>query len=157
MKWRTILIPSAFVVGGHPAQEAWEAETDDGHPIQCLIWGRGSSASPLTLFVRVGEQVEVGYDYQPPTAPGVDASAGIVWPARQPTLEELEEATNRFSPRGALMGLGPLTSKGPGAELTTDVNAPWYGVPLIQAGVAEGSPAARRSLILTPGGKTDAN
>lgn len=147
MEWRAILIPSAFSSGKTAAHRAWEAETEDGHPIQCLeIEGTNRGEGPR-IFVRVG-QVLVADAHGP--------GEGMA-PPRNPTLEELEECVNRFCPVGAIMGLGALVSKGPDAPLTHETDLPWLGVPLIRAGAVEGSPAAGPTILRASGGMPDAN
>lgn len=150
MKWENGLIPPAFSTGPTPPHACFTAHTDDLRPIECFLWGLGSQTEPYRLFVRVGALSEEPAKWDP-EAPTL----------RNPTLEELMSAINHAVPAGASLQIaGALESKGTdqGAQLQEDPEGvEWIGLALIQTGVAEGSPAARRSLILEPGGMNHAD
>jgi len=153
MEWRTILIPSAFSTGKEAASRAWEAETVDLHPIQCMEFDATDRGDPPRIFVRVGEF----HGWRGEVDGGTGEMLQKTYPPRNPTLEELEECVNRFCPVGAIMGLGALVSKGPDAPLTHETGLPWLGVPLIRAGAVEGTPAAGPTILRASGGIPDAN
>lgn len=167
MEWTVALIPPEFstLPPGSPPNanlpdSAWRAQTDDLRPIECIVWGKGTPEHPMELFVRVGQgRAHVGNF-------GVDPGTGVPLPdppiedtpPRMPTFVELCSAIDRAALAGSVFTLGFYTSKGRATEPDPlPEAAKWVGMQVAQAGFAEGSEAARRSLILTPGGVPNAN
>lgn len=142
MEWQKILIPPEFTTQPPAPEAAWGAETDDGRPIQCIIWGEGSEASPLILAVRVGKL--------PPheECEFFVGTGNLPRELREPTFQELRDAANNLTPEGTGFTLGAIVSGQPSPDLE---GAEWIVFQLLQIGVAANTPAARRSLIITPG------
>lgn len=152
MEWTVSLIPPEFSTGPSPAESAWKATTADCRPIECLAWGNGTPASPLQLFVRVG-----GRSYDEKVADGGEPKSFTGRP-RIPTFEELQEAIDHTSPAGAIFSLGAYTSRGRDAgERELPETVEWLGMAISQVGVDPSAPAARSSLIISPGGLKNVN
>ncbi len=156
MEWTVALIPPEFstLPPEAPPQatvpdSAWRSQTDDLRPIECVVWGTGTPEHPMELFVRVGSRMKA-----PPEGEVVPAFTE----PRMPTFAEVCSAIDRASLKGSVFTLGFYTSKGFALEPEPlPEGARWVGMQVAQAGFAEGSEAARRSLILTPGGLDHAN
>ena len=147
MKWTVALIPSAFSAEEDPPDTAWRALTEDSRPIECIVWGKGTEADPMRLFVRVG---------RPDAGPGSEWKTNAQPPPRMPFFEEVLDAADHVPPVGAIFHLGAYTSgsRGRGAELKGPFppEVDWVGMFVQQIGTVPGSPAARSSLILSHGG-----
>lgn len=162
MEWSVSLIPPEFSTipegappSASPPEAAWRAHTDDQRPIECVVWGRGTPNAPMSLFVRVGALIGTKGGRVPP---GEQREEATLAPPRMPTFQEMCAAIDHAALEGSVFSLGVYASSGRGSEPDPlPDGTKWVGMAVSQVGFAEGSPAGRGSLILTPGGSRDAN
>lgn len=164
MEWTVCLIPPDLTINKPAPESAWRAQTVDSRPLECIVWGRGTARAPAALLVRVGTLDEGfrrgGELYLEKGVPDENREevgavlAGMFPRLRHPTWEEIQSAADNAAPEGALFTIPPILAGSPGPDLEGNK---WFGVQLTQVGAAEGSPAARHSMIATPGGLPHAN
>lgn len=137
-------VPSALgpqtVARGGPSQ-VFTRTAADGVQLTCIVAGDGKAHSPWALHLRASM----------PGQPDAEV--------RYPTLEEMQDAVNRFTLEGSVMSMGVLQSSGPDATMAPAVGE--AGLAAVQIGGAPGSRASQRlqltgGIVVRPQGGPDA-
>lgn len=150
--WSPALIPPELAQLDHRPESCHRSTTEDHLAVLVALFGRGTPNDPVRLLVELTmPELEEGavlpcHNCEEPLP------AWNVVHLRLPTLEELQDILNHFTPEGTLVAFPHLVSFGPEAQETDTTDAQKTAVWINQVGAVEGSPAARRFNIIHNGG-----